>query len=171
MGPTTLRRDGWGDRYGRCRMRAPAGALLALILAAVVVGCGGGKDHDDDYAQALNRAQTGLAQRFTALQKRVTATSSAAQDRKTLQAYEDAVGTTVRDLRAIEPPAGLDGLHRRFVGEVAGYGTALRTARDQLKGDDPRAILAAQGRLRSAVARTGQRLNATIQAINAKLKG
>lgn len=153
-------------------MRARAGVLLALILAAVVAGCGGSESKDNDhYVQALNRAQTGLAERFTALQKRITATSSAAQDRKTLQAYEDAVGTTVRDLRAIAPPAGFDDLHQRFVGEVAGYGTALRTARDQLQGDDPRAILAAQGRLRTAVAQTGKRLNATIQAINAKLKG
>ncbi|HWI70487.1 MAG TPA: hypothetical protein VNT55_00930, partial [Baekduia sp.] len=65
-------------------MRARAGALLALILAAVAAGCGGSKDNDN-YVQALNQAQTGLAQRFTALQKRITTTSSAAQDRKTLQ--------------------------------------------------------------------------------------
>jgi hypothetical protein len=153
-------------------MRARAGVLLALVLAAVIAGCGGGGSKDNDnYVQALNRAQTGLAERFTALQKRITATSSAAQDRKTLQAYEAAVGTTVRDLRAIEPPNGFDDLHQRFVGEVLGYGTALRTARGQLQGDDPRAILAAQGRLRTAVAQTGRRLNTTIQAINAKLKG
>jgi hypothetical protein len=166
------RRDGGGDRYGRCRMRARARALLALTLAVVAAGCGGGGGQEnDDYVQALNTAQAGLAQRFTALQKRITATSTAAQDRKTLKAYESAVGTTVRDLRAIDPPAGFDALHRRFVGEVAGYGAALSSARDELDGDDPRAILAAQGRLRTAVAQTGKRLNATIQAINAKLKG
>ena len=151
-------------------MRARAGVLLALILAVVAAGCGGDKDRDA-YVKALNKAQTGLARRFTALQSRITATSSAQQDRRTLEAYEAAVGTTVRDLRAIDPPAGFDGLHRRFVGEVAGYGTALRKARGELAGDDPRAILAAQGRLRTAVQQTGQKLNATIQAINAKLKG
>jgi hypothetical protein len=164
------RRDGGGDRYGRCRMRARAGVLLALILAVVVAGCGGDEGRND-YVKALNTAQTGLAQRFTKLQSRITATSSAKQDQQTLQAYEAAVGTTVRDLRAITPPDGFGALHRRFVGEVAGYGIALRTARGELKGDDPRAILAAQGRLRTAVAQTGKQLNATIQAINAKLKG
>jgi hypothetical protein len=170
MGPKLPRRDGGGDRYGRCRMRARAGVLLALLLAAAAAGCGGGKDHDD-YVTALNQAQTGLAQRFTALQSRITATSSAAQDRKTLRAYETAVGTTVGDLRAIDPPEGFDALHRRFIDEVSDYGGALRSARDELDGDDPRKILAAQGRLRTAVAQTGKKLNATIQAINAKLKG
>jgi hypothetical protein len=151
-------------------MRARAAVLLALLLAVAAAGCGADKSRDS-YVKALNKAQTGLAQRFTALQSRITPTSSAKQDEKTLLAYEAAVGTTVSDLRAIQPPSGFDGLHRRFVGQVADYGTALRKARGELEGDDPRAILAAQGRLRSAVAQTGKRLNATIQAINQKLKG
>jgi hypothetical protein len=151
-------------------MRARAGVLLALILAVVVAGCGGDLDRDA-YVKALNNAQTGLAQRFTALQSRITPTSNAAQDIKTLRAYEAAVGTTVRDLGGINPPDGLAGLHRRFVDEVAAYGSALRKARAELDRDDPRAILAAQGRLRSAVTAAGRRLDATIQAINQKLKG
>ncbi len=151
-------------------MRARAGVLLALILAVVVAGCGGDKDRDA-YVKALNKAQTGLAQRFTTLQSRITPTSNAAQDIKTLRAYEAAVGTTVSDLRAVDPPDGLAPLHRRFVAEVAAYGNALRQARAELDRDDPQAILAAQGRLRSAVTATGRRLDATIQAINQKLQG
>lgn len=151
-------------------MRARAATLLVLIAAAVPAGCGG-DDGRDDYVSALNKAQTGLAQRFTQLQSRITATSSAAQDRATLKAYEGAVGTTVRSLRAIDPPEGFDHLHQRFVGEVADYGDALRQARAELDGDDPREILAAQGRLRTAVQRTGAKLNATIKAINDKLQG
>jgi hypothetical protein len=151
-------------------MRARAGVLLALLLAVVAAGCGGDKDRDA-YVKALNKAQTGLAQRFTALQSRITPTSNAEQDIKTLRAYEAAVGTTVSDLRAVDPPDGLAPLHRRFVAEVAAYGGALRKARSEFGHDDPRAILAAQGRLRSAVTATGRRLDATIQAINIKLKG
>jgi hypothetical protein len=152
-------------------MRARATVLLALLLTGLTAGCGsGGKGHDD-YVAALNRAQTGLAQRFGALQARITPTSSAKQDEQTLRAYEGAVRTAVADLRGVDPPAGFSDLHRRFIAEVAGYGTALRTARGELRGDDPQAILAAQGRLRAAVARTGTRLNATIRAINQKLKG
>jgi hypothetical protein len=151
-------------------MRARAGVLLALILAVVVAGCGGNEDRDA-YVKALNKAQAGLTQRFTTLQSRVTPTSNAAQDSKTLRAYEAAVGVTVSDLRAVDPPDGLGPLHRRFVAQITAYGTALRKARAELNRDDPRAILAAQGRLRSAVTAAGRRLDATIQAINQKLKG
>jgi hypothetical protein len=151
-------------------MRARAGVLLALILAVVAAGCGGNEDRDA-YVKALNNAQTGLAQRFTKLQSQVTPTSNAEQDIKTLRAYEAAVGATVRDLGAVDPPDGLATLHRRFVAEVAAYGTALRKARAELDQDSPQAILAAQGRLRSAVTATGRRLDATIQAINQKLQG
>jgi hypothetical protein len=151
-------------------MRARAGVLLALILVVTAAGCGGDKDRDA-YVKALNNAQTGLAQRFTALQSRITPTSNAAQDIKTLRAYEAAVGTTVSDLREVEPPEGLAPLHQRFVDEVAAYGRALRKARAELDRDDPRAILAAQGRLRSAVTAAGRRLDAIIQAINQKLEG
>jgi hypothetical protein len=151
-------------------MRARAGAFLALILVVVAAGCGGDKDRDA-YVKALNNAQTGLTQRFAALQSRITPTSNAAQDIKTLRAYEAAVGTTVGDLRDVEPPDGLAPLHRRFVDEVAAYGSALRKARAELDRDDPRAIIAAQGRLRSAVTAAGRRLDATIQAINQKLEG
>jgi hypothetical protein len=150
-------------------MRAAAAVLLALLLATAA-GCGSGH-RDGDYAASLNRAQTGLAQRFSRLQARITPTSSAAQDTRTLLAYEAAVRDTVADLRAVHPPEALAPLHRRFVGQVADYGAALRTARGRLKGDDPQAILAAQGRLRVAVAETGRRLNATISAINRKLHG
>jgi hypothetical protein len=151
-------------------MRARAGALLALILVVVAAGCGGDKAHDS-YVKALNASQTELAERFDALQSRITPTSSAGQDIKTLRAYEAAVRTTVSDLRAVDPPAGLGPLHRRFVDEVAAYGSALRKTRAELDSDDPRAILAAQGRLRSAVSAAGRRLDATIRAINQKLEG
>jgi hypothetical protein len=151
-------------------MRARAGVLLALILAVVAAGCGGDEDRDA-YVKALNTSQTELARRFAALQSRITPTSNAAQDIKTLRAYEAAVRTTVSDLRAVDSPEGLAPLHRRFIDEVASYGSALRRTRAELDSDDPRAILAAQGRLRSAVTAAGRRLDATIRAINQKLKG
>jgi hypothetical protein len=151
-------------------MRARAALLLCLTVAALA-GCGGGSDERNAYVKALNAAQTGLVKRFGALQARITPTSTPAQDARTLQAYEDAVRRTVAGLRAVKPPSGFAELHGRFVGQVAGYGTALRAARANLRSDSPQGILAAQGRLRSAIARTGERLNATIRAINTKIKG
>lgn len=150
-------------------MRARAAIVLCLLVA--LAGCGGGSRDRSDYVKALNKAQTGLADRFQALQKRITPTSTPAQDATTLRAYEGAVHTTVAGLRAVDPPAGFGVLHRRFVGEVAQYGTALQAARGRLRSDNAQATLAAQGRLRTAIARTGERLNATIRAINDKIKG
>jgi hypothetical protein len=151
-------------------MRARAALALTLLLALAAVGCGAGNGERNDYVKALNTAQTGLAQRFESLQTRITPTSTPAQDAKTLQAYEAAVRSTVHGLRGVDPPDGFDDLHRRFVDQVAQYGVALRQARGQLRSDDPQAILAAQGRLRSAIGRVGERLNATIRAINTKIK-
>jgi hypothetical protein len=152
------------------RARATLVVLLLLTVALAAAGCGGGNGGRDDYVKALNRAQTGLATRFQTLQARITPTSTPAQDAKTLQAYEGAVTATVRDLRAVDPPSGFAALHRRFVDEVSEYGSALRSARGRLRSDDPQAVLAAQGRLRAQIAAAGDRLNATIQAINTKIK-
>lgn len=151
-------------------MRVRAALVLIVLLALATAGCGGADGARNDYVKALNRAQKGLAERFQTLQARVTPTSTPAQDAKTLQAYEGAVTDTVRDLRAVDPPSGFAALHRRFVAEVADYGTALRTARSRLRSDDPRAVLAARGRMRAQVAEAGDRLNATIRAINTKIK-
>jgi hypothetical protein len=155
-------------------MLARAAALLAVV-AILAAGCGSGSDGASnaraDYVRSLNQAQSGLAQKFTKLGEKITPTSSAKQDQATLAAYESVVDTTVRQLRAIDPPSGLEALHRRFVAQLAGYGTAVRTARTRIAGDDPRAILAAQGTLQASLQRTGRQLNATIEAINKTLKG
>jgi hypothetical protein len=160
-------------RYGRCPMLARAAALLAVVVT--LAGCGSGGDGASGeragYVRSLNAAQSGLAQKFTKLGEKITPTSSAKQDQATLGAYETVVDTTVRQLRAIDPPTGLERLHRRFVAQLSDYGSAVRTARGRISGDDPRAILAAQGRLQASLQRTGQQLNATIEAINKTLKG
>jgi hypothetical protein len=154
-----------------------AAALLAVLvtLAAAAIGCGsrgdGASNGKAEYVTALNRAQSGLAAKFTALGQKITPTSSAKQDRATLGAYEGVVDSTVTQLRAIDPPDGLEALHRRFVAQLSAYGTAVQTARREIAGDDPRAILAAQGRLQASLQRTGRQLNATIEAINKTLKG
>jgi hypothetical protein len=148
-------------------MLARAAALLAVVAA--LAGCGSANDGPSgaraDYVRALNGAQSGLATRFTKLGEKITPTSSARQDQATLGAYETVVDSTVRQLRAIDPPTGLERLHRRFVAQLSDY------ARGRIAGDDPRAILAAQGDLQASLQRTGRQLNATIEAINKTLKG
>jgi hypothetical protein len=151
-------------------MRVRAG-ILALIVAAALAGCGGADGGDDEYVTALNQAQNGLLKRVTQLNERITATSTPAQDRVTLKAYETAVGTAVRDLRAIDPPDGFDGLHQQFVGEVAEYGSVVRRARTQLGRGGTTSSLAVRSTLPASLERIAQKLNTTIKAINTKLQG
>ena len=146
-------------------------ALLALVIAlAAIAGCGGSDDGRGDYVKAVNQAQTTLAQRFRALQARIKPTSTPAEDRRTLTGYETAVHEAVTDLRGVQPPSGLDGLHRRFIGEIADYGTEVRRARTALGSSRPQAVIAAQRRLVTNVGRISARINETISAINRKLK-
>lgn len=153
-------------------MRARVAILLALAAAVALAGCGGGGGDDGrtGYATALNRAQNGLLKRVNQLNTRITPTSTPAQDRKTLAAYETAVGTAVRDLRAIDPPDDLQRLHQQFVGQVAEYGTVVHRARTQLNGSR-RAALAARSELPQALQRVARKIDGTIKAINAKLQG
>ncbi|HET6507262.1 MAG TPA: hypothetical protein VFG42_10765 [Baekduia sp.] len=152
-------------------MRARASILLVLIAAALLAGCGGGDGAKDDYVTSLNQAQDALLKRVTQLNERITATSTPAQDRATLKVYETAVDTAVRDLRAIDPPSGLDQLHQQFVREVAEYGAVVRQARDRLSNGSVKSGLAVRGTLPDALERVARELNATIKAINAKLQG
>lgn len=152
-------------------MRARAGTLLALIVAAALAGCGGGDGANSDYATALNQAQNTLLKRVTQLNTRITATSTPAQDRATLKVYATAVDTAVRDLRAIDPPDDLARLHQQFVGQVAEYGTVVRQARDRLSSGSVKSGLAVRSTLPASLQRIARELNATINAINTKLQG
>jgi hypothetical protein len=150
--------------------------VLLAALAIAPAACSGRSDGTAGdaraaYTAALNRAQDRLAHRFAELQQHIGATSTPAQDRRTLGTYENAVKLTVRELRAVPPPAGLAPLHRRLVAEVDGYGAALHAIRGEIGRADARTVLAAQGRLSAAVARTERRIDAAIRAINRKLEG
>src|SRR3954453_5885588 len=151
------------------RARRTCAALAAALLVGLW-GCGDAAEKNA-YVRALNRAQSGLAQRFEGLQTHITATSTPQQDQRTLAGYESAVREAVARLRAVEPPEGLDDLHRRFIDDIADYGTEVRRARQKLESGRPDDALAAQRRLTTAVARIGTRINATIKAINAALQG
>jgi hypothetical protein len=153
-------------------MRRPA-ALLALVLALAAGGCGGGSGSKaaDAYVKEVNAAQNGLAHRFDQLQGAAEATSTPAQDRRTLRAYEAAVAAAVTRLRAADPPADVRTLHQQFVGEIAAYGTEVRRAREALGTGTPQRALAAQRRLVTRVGRITARINDTIDAINRRLRG
>lgn len=153
--------------------------VLLAALAVALAGCGGGASHADSgagpsvgaYASAVNRAQDELARRLAALERGAGPTSTAAEDRRALAAYERAVRTTAGRLRAVAAPAVVASLHRRLVAEVGRYGASLHAIQLTIRDGDARSLLVAQGRLAAAVARAQRALAATVGAINRKLGG
>lgn len=160
-------------------MRRPARsafAAVAVVLALAGGGCGGGdgttRSGADErrYVTAVNAAQNEFAQRFGRLSAQITPTSTPRQDQRTLARFEAAVDDVVRRLRAVRPPPAVRALHARLIAQIAGYRGHIAAARRAFASGDPRRVLAAQGRLSGAVRDTGERVNRTINAINARLR-
>ncbi len=148
--------------------------LLLTALAAgtpVLAGCGGGSGEEAErYVEQVNAAQESFADRFAAIQKRLTTTSTAAEDRRALRDFRLATDRIVRDLRAVDPPVRVDDLHGRLVDAVAGYGGEIDRARGMLSAGDPQQVIRARTELSGAVGDVSRRITAAITAINERLQ-
>ncbi len=144
--------------------------LAALAGPAAAAGCGGTDEEADRYVGEVNRAQETFADRFAAIQKRLTTTSTPREDRRALRDFRRATDTIVGDLRAIEPPERVDDLHGRLVDAVAGYGREIDRARRLLDRGDPQEASRARTELSGAVGVVSRRITATIAAINDRLQ-
>jgi predicted small secreted protein len=153
----------------------PGSRLLCLLLAACALGlaaCGGsGDDGGARYVERVNKAQQEFAARVDRLSEGITATSSAANDRRTLRSFEEAVDEVGGDLRAIRPPGQVKGLHARLITAVDGYGADVQRAADALTSKRPEQLRAAQRDLAQATTAFGTTLNRTIDEINRELSG
>jgi hypothetical protein len=154
----------------RLGSRCVAVLLLACVLA--LAACGGdAEDGGTAYVERVNKAQQDFAARVDQLSQGITATSSAARDRKTLQSFEQAVDEVGGDLRAISPPGQVRGLHERLITAVDGYGTDVEKAATALSSRSPEKLRAAQRELARATTDFGTTLNRTIDEINRELEG
>jgi hypothetical protein len=155
----------------RSRRAVLPAALLALLVAMVAGGCGGsGDDRANRYVDQVNRAQSQFAQTVTKLSGRVTDTSSAGQDRRTLRAFTAAVDGVVAALRRIKPPPRVVPLHRELVSDINSYGAEVKSAAATLSSHDAARLAAAQQRLLKATSTVSSQINATIDAINKRLQ-
>jgi ABC-type transporter Mla subunit MlaD len=144
---------------------------VLVIVAVVASGCGGSDTKQaNDYVDSVNKAQNDFAATFDKLSSQTTSTSSAQQDRKTLDGFKQAVDKVVADLNAVTPPDKVKDLHGRLVAEISSYGTEIDKAKQAFAGNDPQAIIKAQTQLVSAVTHVSTQINATIDAINKKLR-
>ena len=90
----------------------------------------------NDYVDAVNKAQTGFAAKFDRLSGQITSTSTAAQDRQTLDGFRQAIDKVVTDFRAVKAPDKVKALHGRLISEISAYGKEI----DKAKGRSPTTI-------------------------------
>jgi hypothetical protein len=146
---------------------------LAVVLAAAVpvaAGCSSDSDEANAYVSQVNRAQEDFASTFRRLSAQITATSSPADDRRTLGRFSDAVDRAVVRLRAVEPPTSVEGLHRQLIVAIDGYGREIEKARTAFRSSSTRRIITAQTELIGAITAVSARINRTIAQINETLK-
>jgi Tfp pilus assembly protein PilP len=143
---------------------------LLVALALVASGCGSDTKEANDYVDAVNRAQNDFATKFDQLSGQITSTSTAAQDRQTLDGFKQAIDKVVADFRAVKAPEKVKPLHDRLIAEISAYGREIDKAKGAFSDDDPQAIVKAQADLVSAVTRVQAQINKTIADINKKLR-
>ena len=143
---------------------------IVVALALVVSGCGSDTKAANDYVDAVNKAQTDFASTFDRLSSRITSTSTAAQDRQTLDGFRQAINKVVGDFRAVKVPSKVKPLHDRLIAEVSAYGVQIDKAKGAFSDDDPKAIVKAQTDLVNAVTKVQAQINQTIADINKKLR-
>jgi hypothetical protein len=149
-------------------MRRPL--VLALAVALVgVAGCGGSSKRNNDYIDAVNKAQNTFAATFDRLQGQISATSTVTEDRQTLAQFQAATDRVISDLKAVKPPNKVKSLHGELIHELTAYDEAIKEASRSLGAKRARQIAAAQTKLTTAVTNVSQQINDTIQKINAKL--
>jgi uncharacterized phage infection (PIP) family protein YhgE len=136
----------------------------------VASGCGSDTKEANDYVDAVNKAQNDFATKFDQLSGQITSTSTAAQDRQTLDGFKQAIDKVVADFRAVKAPEKVKPLHDRLIAEISAYGREIDKAKGAFSDDDPQAIVKAQADLVSAVTRVQAQINKTIADINKKLR-
>jgi hypothetical protein len=151
-------------------MRRLRPVLLVAALALLVCGCGSDNRQSNAYVDAVNKAQNDFASTFDRLSKQITSKSTPEQDQRTLDGFRRAVDKVVVDLRAVEVPAKVKGLHTELVDEMSAYGREIDKAKVAFADDDPQVIVRAQSRLIGAVTRVSTQIRRTIDAMNRELR-
>ena len=144
--------------------------LIVVALALAASGCGSDTKAANDYVDAVNQAQSEFATKFDQLSGQITSTSTAAQDRQTLDGFRQAINKAVADFRAVKAPGKVKPLHDRLIAEVSAYGAQIDKAKGAFSDNDPQAIVKAQADLVNAVTKVQAQINQTIADINKKLR-
>jgi len=148
-----------------------AARLLPLSLAAALVllvsGCGG--PDPAQYVDHVNTVQESFSKQFQRLQTDMSPTSSASENRATLQRFQRAITTAIAELKKTEAPDDVTGQHKDLLAELVRFKALVGQAEQKFASNSPAQIASAQLQLSTALGATAARLNATIAKINDKL--
>jgi hypothetical protein len=154
-------------------MRGALRGALAVALALSVIaaaGCGADTKAKNTYVTAVNKAQADFVAVVDDSESRIGANSSDADTATQLDGIRQAAADVVVELRGIKPPGSARALHTSLVHEAEGLVAAFKRAADAYHSGDPSKILKAKVRLSDDIKAVNRQLNATIQALNEKLR-
>jgi hypothetical protein len=110
-------------------------APVAVAVALVVSGCGGGGTSKNDYVESLNKAQATLTTQLTDIGNGISAGDTAAAAAQ-LDKGGKAVDAAADDFNAIEPPDDAASAHKKIVDGLHKLAGTFRDAADAARDKD-----------------------------------
>ncbi|MDX6718518.1 MAG: hypothetical protein QOJ63_772 [Solirubrobacteraceae bacterium] len=147
-------------------------AFLATLLttAAALAACGGDTTEDNRYIRELIAAQIRYEMTAKRIGESATQTSTARQDRRTLEHFAAAIVDTIASLRRIDVPANVVAEHRRFVDVFVTWHDDLRRFVEAIRNPTRRGVRRAERRIAVANQAFNQRLRRAGTDIDTKLR-
>jgi hypothetical protein len=143
-------------------------ALLAALTLTLVAatGCGGDTKENNEYVDAVNKAQND----FVAGVNKVQSMGASTKPEDVFTQLNTAIDKVIADLKAVDPPDDVKDLHNQLIAEMGKFDTSIATAADALKSNDPQKISEAQVALGTDVSQIGTKVSSIITEINKKLQ-
>lgn len=140
-------------------------AALTLILLAAG-GCGGDTKENNDYVDAVNKAQND----FVAGVNKVQSAGASTKPEDVFNQLNAAIDKVIADLKAVDPPDDVKDLHDQLIAEMTKFDGSIAEAADALQSNDPEQIQKAQVTLSTEVSQIGTKVSTIISDINKKLQ-
>lgn len=150
----------------------PSRPTLALLgaCAALAAGCGSEAEPKNAYVDDVQAAQRAFVTRFDQVRRRLTVTSTLAQDRATLAQFAQITGRFKGTLARIEPPSGVRAQHRDLVAAITRFEQQFESARSRLRGGSDADKAGVRTQLSSSVDGTQAQVSKAIADINTGLR-
>lgn len=150
---------------GLCALALALAAAAAPALAA----CGDAEEKND-YVDAVNEVTTSLNSGLTEISSGAAASDTPQEAAAVFSDFATSLDAAAADIDGISPPAGVEGLHDKLVGQVKDLTAAATGAADEIKAGGPASVAGVAAGFISESATLGDDVDATIAEINDKLQ-